>query len=207
MLAAARCRAAAGLSGNQGWRLRYTGASRTGSAFLSSNQRYSTGTITSVSSVEVIRPPITTTASGRCTSERAVGEQEGHRAQHGDGGRHHHRAEALGRAQCHGLGHRHAGFALRADVGHQHYAVQHRHAPQGDKAHRGRHRQVLAGDEQADHAADRGERQHGDDQRGRRSELNSRNSRKKIAAMVTGTMIFRWPMARSMFWNWPPHSR
>ncbi|MNR55370.1 hypothetical protein D3C85_1757260 [compost metagenome] len=41
----------------------------------------------------------------------------------------------------------------------------------------------------------------------KRSELNSRNSRKKIAAMVTGTMIFRWPMARSMFWNWPPHSR
>jgi hypothetical protein len=41
----------------------------------------------------------------------------------------------------------------------------------------------------------------------KRSELNSRKSRKKIAAMVIGMITIRWPSARSMFWNWPPHSR
>ncbi len=35
----------------------------------------------------------------------------------------------------------------------------------------------------------------------KRTDENSRNSRKKIAAIVTGTMIVRWLSARSMFWN------
>ncbi|KAF1029887.1 MAG: hypothetical protein GAK34_03849 [Delftia tsuruhatensis] len=37
------------------------------------------------------------------------------------------------------------------------------------------------------------------------TELNSRNSRKKMATMVSGTMICSVPMARSMFSNWPPY--
>ena len=40
-----------------------------------------------------------------------------------------------------------------------------------------------------------------------RSERNSRNSKKKIAATVTGTITIRCPSARCMFWNCPPHSR
>jgi hypothetical protein len=36
---------------------------------FSSNQRYRLGSITSVSSVEVISPPMTTTANWRCTYE------------------------------------------------------------------------------------------------------------------------------------------
>ncbi len=40
----------------------------------------------------------------------------------------------------------------------------------------------------------------------KRTELNSTKRRKKIAAIVIGTMIIRWCRARSMLWNCPPHS-
>src|SRR5690606_33178259 len=44
------------------------------SASFSSNQRYSVGNTTRVSKVEVTRPPMTTMASGRCTSDPGPSE-------------------------------------------------------------------------------------------------------------------------------------
>jgi hypothetical protein len=40
----------------------------------------------------------------------------------------------------------------------------------------------------------------------KRTELKRTKRRKKIAAIVIGTMIIRWCRARCMLWNCPPHS-
>ena len=82
-----------------------------------SSPRYSTGSTTSVSSVDVTRPPMTTVASGRCTSAPwARRERHRNEADAGDERRHQHRAEPHLCALPYGLLERPALVAQLVDV-------------------------------------------------------------------------------------------
>ncbi|KAG5718929.1 hypothetical protein E4T56_gene15007, partial [Termitomyces sp. T112] len=97
---------------------------------------------------------------------RPGGEEERDEAQQSHGRRHHHRAETQGCPLNHRLANRFALVTQVADIGDQHHAIEHRNAPERDKAHRGRHREIFPRHRQPHDPADRGERQHQNDQRG-----------------------------------------
>ena len=130
---------------------------------------------------------MTTMASGLLDlGTRTGGKQQRDQAEGGDAGGHHHRPQpALGAFDDDSA--RAMPCAQLVEIGHHHHAVQHRDPQQGDEADRRRHRQVFAGNPQAEDAADQGERNIGNTSSAWRTEPKVENSRKKISASAIGT--------------------
>jgi len=97
---------------------------------------------------------------------RAAGEKQGHQAQGSDGGGHEHRAQTPLRPIPHHLIQGQALGLELVEIGDHYHPVQHRNTQEGDEAHGGGHGQVLAGNEQGQHATHQGEGDHAQDQTG-----------------------------------------
>ena len=96
----------------------------------------------------------------------AGGQQQGHQAKGGDGGRHQHGAQAAQRAFAHHLFHGQAQRVQVVEVRHQHQAIEHGNPQQRDETDRCGHRQVLPGQPQRGHAAHHGKGHVAQDERG-----------------------------------------
>jgi hypothetical protein len=164
------------------------------------------GSRISVSAVAVIRPPMTTMASGRWISEPGpLANSSGTRP----------KAVMLAVIST-GRSRRSApstttppSAAARqqlVEVAHQHHAVEHGDAQQRDEADRGRHRQVFAGQPQAKDAADHRERDVGQHQQRLAHRAEGREQQEEDQPSATGTTSIRRAAARCWFSNWPPQA-
>ena len=97
---------------------------------------------------------------------RPGGEEQGNKPQDGHQRSHEHRAQPPFTPPPHRFLQGQTLLAQLVKLGDQHHPVEHRHAEEGDKPHRGRDAQVEAGDQQTQDAADEGQREIEDDQGG-----------------------------------------
>ena len=176
--------------------------------FRPNSHAYTVGSTSNVNTVEVMSPPMTTVASGFCTSAPApcaiaIGTKpsEATSAVIKHGAQPH-----AGAVESRVLG-REAFVPPLLDVAHEHEAVQHRDAEQRDEADaRGDRERHAAQGESEDAAGDREGHVQVDERRRASREPCAMNSRTKMSASAIGTTTRRRRVAACRFLNWPPHS-
>jgi len=90
--------------------------------------------ISSVSSVEVIRPPTTTVANGRCARRPHLSRSASGPTENGHRSGHQHRPQPQLRSAAHGVAYGQSVSALVVQEAHQNDAIEHRHAEHRDEA-------------------------------------------------------------------------